>query len=175
MDFRPGYRRSGRNDSREFLRLQDLAAATSALEYPFQDQNDRENRRNRFGYGAADQAASNTERHGMQALATTNNVRISAFKAREVTRLIQGKPAQQALAMVQLIPRKAARLVAKTLKSAISNAETNSGANPAVLLIKEAQVGEAATMRRFRPKARGMAGRIRKRSSHIRIVVSDEQ
>ncbi|MFA4944715.1 MAG: 50S ribosomal protein L22 [Lentisphaeria bacterium] len=111
----------------------------------------------------------------MQAQATTKNVRISAFKAREVTRLIQGKPAQQALELVQLIPRKAARLVAKTLKSAISNAESTGKADPAVLVIREAQVGEAATMRRFRPKARGMAGRIRKRSSHIRIVVSDGQ
>lgn len=111
----------------------------------------------------------------MQAQAITKNVRISAFKAREVTRLIQGKPAQQALQMVQLIPRKAARLVAKTLKSAISNAETNANADGAALVIKEAVVGEATTQRRFRPKARGMAGRIRKRSSHIRVIVTDEK
>ncbi len=111
----------------------------------------------------------------MQAKAITKDVRISAFKAREVTRLIQGKPAQQALETVQLMPRKAARMVAKTLKSAISNAETNNRTDPATLTVKEAVVGEAKTLRRFRPKARGMAGRIRKRSSHIRIVVSDEK
>jgi len=113
----------------------------------------------------------------MQKQATTKYVRISAFKARQVTRLIQGKPAQQALEMVQLIPRKAARLIAKTLKSAIANAESDSkaGVTATDLVVKEAAVGEGPTMRRFRPKARGMAGRIRKRSSHIRIVVSDEK
>jgi large subunit ribosomal protein L22 len=112
----------------------------------------------------------------MEAKAITKYVRISAFKARQVTRLIQGKPAQQALETVQLIPRKAARLVAKTLKSAIANAEQKGGAGNAAdkLVVREAAVGEAPTLRRFRPKARGMAGRIRKRSSHIRIVVSDE-
>lgn len=112
----------------------------------------------------------------MQAIATAKYVRISAFKARQVTRLIQGLPAQQALSTVQLMPRKAARLVAKTLKSAMANAENIGGAalTLASLIVKEAVVGEAPTLRRFRPKARGMAGRIRKRSSHIRIVVSDE-
>ena len=112
----------------------------------------------------------------MQAIAITKYVRISAFKARQVTRLIQGKPAREALETVQLMPRKAARLVAKTLKSAIANAESSAGSAGAAasLVIKEAVVGEAPTLRRFRPKARGMAGRIRKRSSHIRIVVSDE-
>jgi len=112
----------------------------------------------------------------MEKQAVTRNVRISAFKAREVTRLIQGKPAVPSLQMVELIPRKAARLVAKTLKSAIANAE-NSDQTPAIkaadLVVTVAQVGEGATLRRFRPKARGMAGRVRKRSSHIRIVVAD--
>lgn len=111
----------------------------------------------------------------MEAKAITRYVRISAFKARQVTRLIRGKPAQEALETVQLMPRKAARLVAKTLKSAIANAENNGSqpVDPQRLVVKEAVVGEAPTLRRFRPKARGMAGRIRKRSSHIRIVVTD--
>lgn len=111
----------------------------------------------------------------MEAIAITRNARISAFKAREVTRLIQGKPAAMARSTLELMPRKAARLVCKTLKSAIANAENSEKGTPvteADLTVKVAAVGEGMTMRRFRPKARGMAGRIRKRSSNIRIVVS---
>ncbi len=113
----------------------------------------------------------------MEKLAVTKNVRISAFKAREVSRLVQGRSATEALNMLSLIPRKAARLIEQTLKSAVANAE-NDANNPVdrrFLTVKEALVGEGTTMKRFRPKARGSAGRIRKRTSHIRIVVSDEQ
>jgi len=112
----------------------------------------------------------------MEKLAVTKNVRISAFKAREVSRLVQGRPAVEALNMLSLIPRKAARLIEQTLKSAIANAENaEEGSVPrSNLIVKEALIGEGPTMRRFRPKARGSAGRIRKRTSHIRIVVTDE-
>jgi large subunit ribosomal protein L22 len=115
------------------------------------------------------------EQQVMEARAITKNARISAFKTRHVTRLIQGKTATEALRMVELMPRKAARLVAETLKSAIANAENNErGENVKVadLVVKTAQVGEGQTLRRFRPKARGSAGRIRKRSSNIRIEVA---
>jgi large subunit ribosomal protein L22 len=113
----------------------------------------------------------------MEARAITKYVRISPFKARQVARLIQGKPAPEALAMVQLIPRKAARLIGKTLRSAVANAENDErgGVPRERLTVKEAVIGEGPTLRRFRPKARGMAGRIRKRTSHIRIVVTDEE
>lgn len=112
----------------------------------------------------------------MEARAISKFLRISPFKARQVVRLIQGKPANEALAMLELIPRKAARMAMQTLKSAVANAENadSGGTTPDALIVKEAVVGEGPTMRRFRPKARGMAGRIRKRTSHIRIVVSDE-
>ena len=103
-------------------------------------------------------------------------VRISPFKAREVTRLIQGKPVDEALALVDMSPRKAATFVAKTLRSAIANA-VNDIDNPASeddLFVKEAVVGEGPTMKRLQYKARGMAGRIRKRTSHIKIIVSNE-
>jgi len=112
----------------------------------------------------------------MQAHAISKYVRISPFRARQVTRLIQGKTVSEAVAMVQVIPQKAARLVSKTLRSAVANAENAEKASvPAEkLTVKEAVVGEGPTMRRFRPKARGMAGRIRKRTSHIKIVVTDE-
>jgi large subunit ribosomal protein L22 len=100
--------------------------------------------------------------------------RISAFKAREVTREIQGLPVQQALDLLAFTPKKAAGLVAKTLKSAVANAENNHQARTEALVIREAVVGEGPTFKRFQPKARGSAGPIRKRTSHIRIILTDE-
>ncbi len=113
----------------------------------------------------------------METRAISKYLRISPFKAREVVHLLQGKPAVEAVSMLEVIPRKAARLAAKTLKSAIANAENHEHTPVPVqsLYVKEAVVGEGPTMRRFRPKARGMAGRIRKRTSHIKIVVSDRR
>ena len=102
------------------------------------------------------------------------NARISAFKCREVTREIQGLPATDAMDLLRFVPKKAAGLVRKTLASAIANAENNNNLNPALLVVKEAVVGEAGTLKRFVPKARGSAGPIRKRSSHIRIILTDE-
>jgi large subunit ribosomal protein L22 len=110
----------------------------------------------------------------MQVIATHRYARISAFKAREVTREIQGLPAVDALQQLAFIPKKAAPLIAKTLKSAIANAEHNNNLRPELLVIKEAVIGEAPTINRVRPKARGSAGPVRKRNSHIRIVLTDE-
>ena len=117
----------------------------------------------------------------MQVHAITKNVRMSAQKMREVVRQIQGMPAAQAQAVLAVVPRKGARLVAKTLKSAIANAEDlkehkkeYNGMRTDRLVIKEAVAETASTMRRFTPKARGSAGPILKRSCHIRIVLSDE-
>jgi len=93
---------------------------------------------------------------------------------RELVRQIQGLPALQAQAVLAVVPRKSARLVAKTLKSAIANAENNNGAKPENLRVREAVAGTATTFRRFTPKARGSAGPILKRNCHIKIVVSDE-
>jgi len=110
----------------------------------------------------------------MQVIATHRYARISALKAREVSREIQGLPAVDALQQLAFIPKKAAPLIAKTLKSAIANAEHNNNIRPEVLVIKEAVIGEAPTIKRVRPKARGSAGPVRKRNSHIRIVLTDE-
>ena len=110
----------------------------------------------------------------MEATAITKTVRISASKAREVSRLVQGLNYPEALALVTFTNKKAARLIKKTLESAKANAENNHGANVATLFVKEATIGEGPTMKRFRPKARGTAGRILKRTSHIKIVLSDE-
>jgi large subunit ribosomal protein L22 len=110
----------------------------------------------------------------MEVRAITRNVRMSAQKMREVTRQIQGLNAVQAQAVLAVVPRKSARWVAKTLKSALANAENNRGLKPATLRIKEAVAGTATTLKRFVPKARGSAGPILKRTCHIRIVLSDE-
>ncbi len=110
----------------------------------------------------------------MQVTSTYKFARISAFKAREVTREIQGHSASEALDLLAFSPKKAAFLVKKTLKSAIANAENNAELRVDTLLVKEAVVGEGPTFKRFRPRARGSASPLRKRTSHIRIVLSDE-
>ena len=110
----------------------------------------------------------------MQIHSTYKYARISAFKAREVTREIQGLPVASALDIVAFSPKKAAVLVAKTLKSAVANAENNANLRVDSLVVKEATVGEGPTFKRSQPKARGSAGPIRKRTSHIRIILSDE-
>ena len=109
-----------------------------------------------------------------QVKAVTKFARISAFKAREVTRAIQGLPAADALERLEFYPKKAARIVFKTLHSAIANAENNNNLRADRLVVKEATVGEGPTFKRFQPKARGSAGPIRKRTSHIRIILTDE-
>ncbi|MGF1678991.1 MAG: 50S ribosomal protein L22 [Candidatus Methylacidiphilales bacterium] len=109
----------------------------------------------------------------MAVKAVTKHTRISAFKARNVARHIQGRPALQALELLEFYPQKAARLIGKTLKSAIANAENNNALDPATLVVKEAVIGEGPTLKRFRPKARGSAGPIRKRTSHIRIILDE--
>jgi len=110
----------------------------------------------------------------MQIKAIYRGARISAFKCREVTREIQGLPVAAALDVLTFTARKAARLVEKTLKSAIANAENNNRLRADKLVVQEAVVGEGPTFKRFQPKARGSAGPIRKRTSHIRIILTDE-
>jgi len=110
----------------------------------------------------------------MQVRSIYRGARISAFKCRDVTREIQGLPVAQAVDVLKFTPKKAARLVLQTLKSAIANAEHNNKARVDQLMVKEAVVGEGPTLKRFRPKARGSAGPILKRTSHIRIILDDE-
>ncbi len=100
--------------------------------------------------------------------------KISAFKAREVTRAIQGLPVSAALDIVAFSPKKAAAMINKTLKSAVANAENNANLRVDGLVVKEATVGEGPTMKRMMARARGSGSRILKRTSHIRIVLTDE-
>ena len=110
----------------------------------------------------------------MEVRSTYKYARISPFKAREVTREIQGLPVSAALDLLAFTPKKAALLIGKTLKSAIANAENNANLKPDGLVVKEAIVGEGPTVKRIMARARGSASRILKRTSHIRIALSDE-
>ena len=117
----------------------------------------------------------------MEVHAITRNVRMSPQKMREVVRQIQGLPAAQAQAVLAVVPRKGARLVSKTLKSAIANAEDlkthkpeYNGMKTDQLVIKEAVAQTSSILRRYTPKARGSAGPILKRNCHIKIVLTDE-
>jgi large subunit ribosomal protein L22 len=110
----------------------------------------------------------------MQVSSTYRYAKISPFKAREVTRAIQGLPVSAALDLVAFSPKKAAALISKTLKSAVANAENNANLRVDGLVVKEATVGEGPTMKRMMTRARGSGSTIRKRSSHIRIILTDE-
>src|SRR2546430_10880471 len=110
----------------------------------------------------------------MQVRSTYRYAKISPFKVREVTREIQGLPVSAALDLVAFSPKKAAALVNKTLKSAVANAENNANLKVEGLVVKEAVVGEGPTTKRMMARARGSGSRILKRTSHIRIVLSDE-
>ena len=110
----------------------------------------------------------------MEVRSTYKYARISPFKVREVTREIQGLPVSAALDLLAFTPKKAAFLIGKTLKSAIANAENNANLKPDGLVVKEATVAEGPTLKRIMTRARGSASRILKRTSHIRIVLSDE-
>jgi large subunit ribosomal protein L22 len=100
--------------------------------------------------------------------------RISPFKVRAVTREIQGLPVSAALDLLAFTPKKAAFLIGKTLKSAVANAENNANLKVDGLVVKEAVVGEGPSFKRIMARARGSASGIIKRTSHIRIVLSDE-
>jgi len=110
----------------------------------------------------------------MEVKAIYKFARISPLKARDVAREIQGLRVSQALDILNFTPRKAAFLIGKTLKSAVANAENNHELDVETLVVKEATATDGPTFKRFEPRARGSAGAIRKRTSHIRITVSDE-
>ena len=89
--------------------------------------------------------------------------------------MISGKSASEALELLRFIPRKSARLVEKTLKSAIANATNNAKLAADALRVKEAVANEGPRLKRWQPKARGSAGPIIKRTSHVQIVLTDGQ
>ena len=105
------------------------------------------------------------------ARASARYVRVTPQKARRVVDLIRGLPTAEAQALLRFAPQAASEPVGKVLDSAIANAQNNHDMDPAVLVISEAYVDEGPTLKRFRPRAQGRAYRIRKRTSHITVVV----
>lgn len=110
----------------------------------------------------------------MQVRALTKYNSISAQKVRLVADQIRSKPVAEALEILQFSPKKAAVLMAKTLNSAIANAEHNEGADIDELWVSQAMIDEGPTLKRFRARAKGRGTRILKRTSHITIAVSDD-
>ena len=109
----------------------------------------------------------------MEVRAVTKNVRMSPGKVRELLREIQGMRAVDARDVLTYTPRKSARWALKTLNSAIANAENNNQLDPENLVVKEAVSGDGIRLKRFRPRARGSAGRIIKRWCRITITLTD--
>ena len=111
----------------------------------------------------------------MEARASTRYARLTAQKARLVIDLIRGRGVEEALGILQFTPKRGAKIVAKTLKSAIANAEHGTRVDVDALFVKKAYVDEGPTGKRFLPRAHGRATRVVKRSCHVTIVVDERQ
>ncbi|MFY9422943.1 MAG: 50S ribosomal protein L22 [Bacilli bacterium] len=109
----------------------------------------------------------------MEAKATARTVRIAPRKARLVVDLIRGKNLSEAAAILRLTPKAASAVVEKVLKSAAANAVNNFNMDQENLFVKEAFVNEGPRLKRYRPRARGRADMILKRTSHITIVLGE--
>jgi large subunit ribosomal protein L22 len=98
---------------------------------------------------------------------------MSPKKVREVARLIQGRPVNEAIDFLTLVPRKSARLLVKTLKSAVANAENNNSITADQLTVHRALIENGPVLKRFKAGAKGSAKPRVKRMSHLRIVLTD--
>jgi large subunit ribosomal protein L22 len=111
----------------------------------------------------------------MEVRAIAKRLNIAPQKARLVADQVRGKPVSDALDILNFSVRKGAVLVRKVLESAIANAENNEGADVDELKISEIYVDAGMTMKRIRPRAKGRADRILKRTSHITVTVTDDE
>jgi large subunit ribosomal protein L22 len=110
------------------------------------------------------------EREGPRAV--LRHVRVSPYKLREVVDAIRGRPVHEAADLLRFVERDAAVIVEKLLNSAVANASNNDSLDPEELFVSACYVDEGPTAKRWRPRARGRAARIRKRSSHVTVIVS---
>ena len=104
--------------------------------------------------------------------AKSKYIRQSPYKLRLVLNLIRGLPVSEALDILKFTKRKASDEITKVIESAMANAENNFGLNSNDLYISKAIADEGPTLKRFRPRARGRAGRINKRTSHLIIELA---
>jgi len=111
----------------------------------------------------------------VEAKATAKYIRISPRKVRVVVDLIRGKKIQEALAILKYTPKRASEAVAKVINSAAANAEHNQQANKDELFITAAYVDQGPTLKRYQPRAMGRADILRRRTSHITVVVGDQK
>lgn len=111
----------------------------------------------------------------METRAVTRFVRISPFKARLVVDQVRGKGVEEALNILKFVSKRSAALVAKTLRAAVANAEGTQSVNVDRLYVKRIRVDEGGMWKRFMPRARGRATRVRKRLSHITVVVDERE
>ena len=112
----------------------------------------------------------------VESIARVRHIRVTPQKARRVVALIKGKQAQEALAILKFAPQAASEDVYKVVASAMANAEHNAHLRDKDrLVVAQAYVDEGPTMKRFRPRAQGRAYRIRKRTSHITVVVESRE
>ena len=109
-----------------------------------------------------------------KAKATAKTIRVSPRKSRLVIDLVRGKSVAEAIAILKFTPNKAAGIIEKVLMSAVANAENNFDLDVENLVVSEAFVNEGPTMKRFRPRAKGSASPINKRTSHITVVVTEK-
>ncbi|KRL13267.1 50S ribosomal protein L22 [Schleiferilactobacillus perolens] len=109
------------------------------------------------------------------ATAIARTVRIAPRKARLVIDLIRGRSVAEALAILQFTPRAGSPIITKVLKSAVANAEHNYDLEAQNLYVSDAFVNEGPTLKRFRPRAKGSASPINKRTSHITVTVSEKE
>ena len=110
-----------------------------------------------------------------EARATLKFARISARKVKIVADLIRGKDVDEALAIMKFTPKASSEVLEKLLKSAIANAENNHGMKHENLYVAEIFANQGPTLKRIRPAAKGSAVRIRKRTSHITIVLKEKE
>lgn len=111
----------------------------------------------------------------MEAKAISKFVRISPRKVRQVVDLVRGKKVNEALAILRYTPKRASEAVTKVVKSAAANAENNLQMNSDDLFVTACYVDQGPTLKRMSPRAMGRADVIRKRSSHITVVVGDKK
>jgi large subunit ribosomal protein L22 len=111
----------------------------------------------------------------MEVRAVSKDTGISPRKVRPLVDMVRGKKVDEALTLLKFTPTPTARVVAKVVKSAAANAENNFQMEPVDLRIVNIFTGEGRTLKRFRARARGRASHILKRSSHITVVVAEEE
>jgi len=109
----------------------------------------------------------------MEARATAKYIRLSARKIRLIMKEVKGKRVEKALHLLTFAPQKGAPILLKLINSAVSNAGQNPDTNMDNLFIKHIFADEGPTLKRFRPRAMGRAARIRKRSSHLTVILDE--